>query len=184
MSKTAQLTCFDKKTSLRSTKGFTLVELIIVVSIIAIMTSAIVPSFSNYTKGQVVKQAQEQVVNDLANVQNRALAGNQGTPLNAKYWGIVFSRDSGTYNYVSSTNSTCGGAIVERIVKLPENVVIHLSGADLTRCVAFSLANGDRADTAIAETTIHVKKSGDSTCREIAINSAGLIRKTSVTTCP
>lgn len=180
MSKTAQLTCFDKQSPLLSTKGFTLVELIIVVSIIAIMTSAIVPSFSNYTKGQIIKQAQEQVVNDLANVQNRALAGNQGTlGASTKYWGISFEHGSGTYEYVSTTNSLCTGAITEKKVVLPENVTIHIAGAVPTEklCVPFSLANGDSPGS-----TVRVKNSA--ACRAVTINSAGLIQKTSDVTCP
>lgn len=159
--------------------GFTLVEVIIVVSIISLLTAGLIPSFSNYTKSQTLKQAQEQIVSDLANVQNRALAGEQGAGVTGtKYWGIRFTDGSATYQYFAHTTATCpslGTPQIQRSQTLTGEVEIDISG---TGCVFFSTANGD----ATGLLSINVKESGSSTCRKINVNSAGLITK--ATTCP
>ena len=56
-------------------KGFTLIELLIVVTIMAVLTGALIPSFSKYIDNQNVRQALEQVKDDLRNTQNNALTG-------------------------------------------------------------------------------------------------------------
>ncbi len=158
--------------------GFTLVEIIIVVSIISLLTAGLIPSFSNYTKSQTLKQAQEQIVSDLANVQNRALAGEQGSGVTGtKYWGIRFADGSATYEYFAHTTATCpsGTPNIQKSQTLTGEVEIDISG---TGCVFFSTANGD----ATGLSSINVKETDSSTCRKININSAGLITK--ATTCP
>jgi len=42
-----------------ASKGFTLVELMIVVGILAVVSGIMIPSFSGYTRNQTLKQAQE-----------------------------------------------------------------------------------------------------------------------------
>ena len=56
-------------------KGFTLVELMIVVGILAIVSGIMIPSFSTYTRNQTLKQAQENLKSDLRSAQNKALTG-------------------------------------------------------------------------------------------------------------
>ncbi|MEN9389803.1 MAG: hypothetical protein RLY61_887 [Candidatus Parcubacteria bacterium] len=157
--------------------GFTLVEIIIVVSIISLLTAGLIPSFSNYTKSQTLKQAQEQIVSDLANVQNRALAGEQGEGVTGtKYWGLRFVDGSATYQYFAHTSATCpsGGVNIQRSETLKGEVEVDVTGS---ACVFFSTANGD----ATGLSSVSVKESGSATCKKININSAGLISKA---TCP
>jgi prepilin-type N-terminal cleavage/methylation domain-containing protein len=61
-----------KKTS----PAFTLIELLMVVSIITIISGAIIPSFTGYLKGQTLKNAKEQFKNDLRSIQNKSLTGS------------------------------------------------------------------------------------------------------------
>jgi prepilin-type N-terminal cleavage/methylation domain-containing protein len=153
--------------------GFTLVEVIIVVSIISLLTAGLIPSFSNYTKSQTLKQAQEQIVSDLANVQNRALAGEQGAGVtNTKYWGLRFVDGSSTYQYFAHTTATCPSSApnIQRSQTLTGDVEVDIPA---NGCVFFSTANGD----ATGLSSINIKESGSSTCRKININSAGLITK-------
>ena len=158
--------------------GFTLIEVIIVVSIISLLTAGLIPSFSNYTKSQTLKQAQEKVVSDLANVQNRALAGEQGASVvGTKYWGIRFVDGSNEYEVFAQTTTTCPSTTpyIQRTETLDGNVEIDVS---VTGCVFFSTANGDQSGLG----SISIKETGGSTCRKIDINSAGLITKAQ--TCP
>ena len=73
-------------------KAFTLIELLIVVSLITIITGALLPSFNNYIDAQNVKQAQEQVEDELRTLQNKALNGENASVELAsgqvEYWGV------------------------------------------------------------------------------------------------
>lgn len=157
--------------------GFTLVEVIIVVSIISLLTAGLIPSFSNYTNRQTLNQAQEQIVSDLANVQNRALAGEQGEGVTGttKYWGIRLTDGSLTYEVVANSSNNCTTAVLQRNEKLNGDLVIDVSAAG---CVLFSTANGDRSGL----DSVSVKEASSSTCRKVNINAAGLITKD--TACP
>ena len=56
--------------------GFTMIELLIVVAIMSILTGAILPGFNSYVTNQNLRQAQEQIKNDLRSTQIKALAGS------------------------------------------------------------------------------------------------------------
>lgn len=56
--------------------SFTLIELLMVVSIITIIAGATIPSFTGYLKGQTLKNAKEQFKNDLRSIQNKSLTGS------------------------------------------------------------------------------------------------------------
>jgi len=76
-------------------KAFTLIELLLVVSIMTIVAGITIPSFTGYMKNQTLKNAQEQFKSDLRSVENLALTGSKydtaisvGT---AKYWVMKWS---------------------------------------------------------------------------------------------
>ncbi|OGD94077.1 hypothetical protein A2697_03670 [Candidatus Curtissbacteria bacterium RIFCSPHIGHO2_01_FULL_41_44] len=58
--------------------GFSLIELLIVISIFGITASVITASFLNFERNQRLKNAALQLKNDLRLVQNNALSGNKG----------------------------------------------------------------------------------------------------------
>ena len=66
--------------------GFTLIELLIVVSIISVLTGSILPSFNTYITNQNLRQAQEQVKNDMKSTQIKALAGAFSDDSNIKFF--------------------------------------------------------------------------------------------------
>jgi prepilin-type N-terminal cleavage/methylation domain-containing protein len=81
--------------------SFTLIELLMVVSIITILAGATIPSFTGYLKGQTLKNAKEQFKNDLRSIQNKSLTGSlsdqnivgggvnsPGSPV--RYWIVKF----------------------------------------------------------------------------------------------
>lgn len=88
-------------------RGFTLVELLIAITIMLIMAGAMIPSFSGYLKSQTLKQSQEKLKSDIRSIQNKALTGALydktvdvgGTARQVTHWGIRFNNGSSTYNY-------------------------------------------------------------------------------------
>ena len=170
-------------------KGFTLVELMIVVGILAIVSGIMIPSFSSYTRNQTLKQAQENLKSDLRSVQNRAMTGTgadtsiNGNP--ALYWTVLYSDVSGsngTYSfYLTASNSCTVNATLQQTVTLPPSISIVSSGA---HCLLFSLEDGSvferNASTGltvpIPDTTISLRHSSDTaTIKSILVNKAGLI---------
>ena len=183
-----------QKTAQILQEGFTMVELLVVVSIIAIMTGALIPSFAGYTKNQALRQAQEMVVNDLYTVQNNALAGKKafdGTTTN--FWGLRFNNGGGVaqneYEYVTgstgSTSTDCSNAVSQKKVSLGDDIKVKGTMGS-PKCVFFSLANGDSGNTS-GDVIVQVQRiNGGTACYEITTNKYGLIiRKQDINlTCP
>lgn len=152
--------------------AFTMIELLVVVSIMTILTGAMIPSFASYIRDQNIKQALEQVKSDLRTVQNNALTDSvpNGIPLTSPlYWGVFF--DAGTPNYyyfVTSQNSSCDPGDVDinqdRKFILPKSVV---PVADY--CLFFDFANGNVS----GESYIALTDTNSISC--IKVNTVGLI---------
>ena len=80
-------------------KAFTFIELLISVSIIIIITGALIPSFSGYIRKQPGKNERFQFINDIRSMQNKALTGSlsdknisgvPGTTIYPKYWVLKY----------------------------------------------------------------------------------------------
>lgn len=163
-------------------RGFTLVEILLVVSIIAVLSAFLIPGFSNYTESQSIKQGIEIVKSDLRTAQNKALTGVNSYSASADYWGIkIYSDAAENYRFFYSTqNSSCDDADITTAnlsQKLPGDVaVLGESGT----CVFFSRKNGDTnlvGDNG-GDSRIHVGKSDtsiDDACQGVEVNSAGMI---------
>lgn len=150
-------------------KAFTLAELLISVSVIVILSGALIPSFVGYIRNQNLKQAKEQIKSDLRTIQNNALTDS--IPLgtladDSMYWGVSFNAGSDTYYYfVSNTDSSCDGMQDEdKSYKLTEDIT-----AVADYCVFFSFNNG----SATGSTYVAVTNGKNTEC--ININEAGLI---------
>ncbi|HAI62801.1 MAG: Type IV pilus transmembrane protein FimT [candidate division WWE3 bacterium GW2011_GWF2_41_45] len=172
-------------------KGFTLVELMIVVSILAIVSGIMIPSFSSYTRNQTLKQAQENLKSDLRSLQNRALTGTgsdmllNGLP--AKYWAVSYSSTPGyntTYSFYLTSTGVCSttdpASSIQQTVTLPANVTISSSSA---HCLLFSMEDGSVLEKNIAgviapitDTTIKLFHTSSTTSKDILINRAGMIK--------
>ena len=176
--------------------GFTLVELLITITIIAIATAAIIPSFSSFIRNQNVKQAQEQLKSDLRNVQNKALTGALSDATIGTnpvlYWGIRFTAGTGTGSpryetFISAVNTTCpSGAIPAAQLQGYAEVTTDLQvKATNNRCIYFSISNGDISTVNFPAQQVIVGYingvNGD--CRRILFNSNGLIYTTTSVAC-
>jgi prepilin-type N-terminal cleavage/methylation domain-containing protein len=151
--------------------GFTLVELLVVVSILVILTATMIPSFTNYSDSQNIKQAQEAIKNDLRLVQNRALTQSYppgDTNRTAQYWGISFTQGSNIYTTLANDEANCDTPMYSvPSVPLSSDVT-----AKETMCVLFSLGNGDPTNSATVGVTL---KQGSDDKAIVCTNPAGLI---------
>ncbi|OGC47613.1 hypothetical protein A2886_02390 [candidate division WWE3 bacterium RIFCSPHIGHO2_01_FULL_42_13] len=159
-------------------RGFTLVELLLVVSLIAVLSSFLIPGFSNYIDNQNIRQAQEIVKSDLRTVQNNALSGVGSSSSSVLYWGLkISSQNASNYGFfkaAAANSSACSSATIEQTsVDLPGAVVIR-DGAGA--CVFFNLRNGDATVVNLPNSTIKLGPAGVTACDGVQINSAGMIR--------
>lgn len=192
----------SRKNALSNSQGFTLVELLVVISIIALLTGAIIPSFSNYIKNQNLRQAQEQLKSDLRTTQNKALTGT-GTDTTVKYWGVHLLDGSNFYYTFSSTSNTAACPATFDLGSKPSEWLTYTKSDNLTAgatidingtnaCLYFS--NDTSATTFVTSnfqtctgtlsitsspapnnfTCLNVTLNGNS--KQIGINSQGLIR--------
>lgn len=78
--------------------AFTLIELLITMSILAIMSAMVFPGLNNFAENQRVQQQTLNVVSDIELVKNKALAGayTTGSTPTAANWAIGFCLNSET----------------------------------------------------------------------------------------
>lgn len=69
------MTCLSRAKQSLSNRGFSMLELIIVVAIMAIMAAVIVSGFSRYAKGQQFKTETGLAAEDMVGQRSRSLAG-------------------------------------------------------------------------------------------------------------
>lgn len=161
-------------------KGFTLIELMVVVSILAIVSGIMIPSFSTYTRNQTLKQAQENFKSDLRSIQNRALTGaSSDVTLGGnlvKYWGVNFVANSSTYTSLIASSAACAGGTTQLVqtFSLPATVSFSSTSGG---CYLFSMDDGSIYNTSgsrIGTVPIDLVNTSSAT-RTVTINGAGLI---------
>ena len=164
--------------------GFTLVELLIVVVIVSLLTGALIPSFSSYIKNQNLKQAQQTLLSDLRNVQNKAMTGTASST-GVNYWGInIPNASASSYTYFASefnTSCTPGGIYTNQGNSQPLVSPITINNSQ--GCLFFSIENGDAnfvglpacpAGQLTGMTCINICDSATS-CKYVGMNANGLI---------
>lgn len=181
------------------TVGFTLVELLVSISVIALIAGFMLPGFTGYIQKQSIKQAQEQIKNDLRTAQNRALAGVRSSAYGVNYWGILFPVTSSTYTFFTSaaagpTGVNCVSGAYEIGDTLNGGSVIK-NGA---KCIFFDVKNGNAyflngttgspaicndADRNSCSISVGQPDSSGATCMGVKVNSTGLIWNVSGVNC-
>ena len=108
---------------MKYTTGFTLVELLIATTIVALLTAITIPAFLRFSARQELSQGVAGVKTDLRTVQNRAVSAIDrkvgGTDF--YWWGIEFTAGEGDYDFVKSSNlnNPDDGVTVVRTKSLP-----------------------------------------------------------------
>lgn len=105
---------------MKPSSGFTLVELLLVVSIITILAAVSLPAFSGFQKSQTLNDSAKKLKSDLRYIQNKSLSS-----VNGKAWGVHLTNNSSSYQffycipdslsyeeYLFSVTSRCTGSTV------------------------------------------------------------------------
>ena len=157
----------------REPKAFTLIELMIVVTIITIVSGAFIPAFSKYIRNQNLKQAREQLKSDFRNIQNKALTGALSDqqigspPQKMEFWGISFTANLPNYTFfISPTDVNCENISNQGTANFSDDIV-----AKETKCVFFSVKNG--GITGVSPVTIGYLDKDEN--EVINFNATGLI---------
>jgi len=176
---------------LDNNKGFTFVELLIVVSLITLIVGASLPRFNSYIKTQNLKQAAEQIASDLRTAQNKALSGVLSSEPPVAYWGAFPS--SGSLSVSFNTFSELGVAQSnnEEASTLPGDLVIRndfLILFDMFKGEGHTLSGSPTSVTRCNSTgsncRIIVGSADASVCSSISVNSAGAVIIQGGVSCP
>lgn len=103
---------------LDSKKGFSLVELMIVIALIGIIAGIAVPSYQSYTRKSNFKSAVREVTSDLFYAKERGISENRN-------YRVSFTVDSGTY-LVQRETTTAGTyeTVQTRDISLGDNIKV------------------------------------------------------------
>jgi prepilin-type N-terminal cleavage/methylation domain-containing protein len=150
-------------------KAFTLIELLMVVSILTIVAGITIPSFTGYMKNQTLKNAQDQFKSDLRSVQNLALTGSKydtsvtynSITSPAKYWVLKWNNAGSTYtsyliydfiakgsSYTAICASLSGSSVTQTSYNLPSGVTFLKSkllaseSVCTNECIFFNMFDG------------------------------------------
>lgn len=171
--------------------AFTLIELLIVISLIIMMTGVLLPGFSNYIDNQNTRQAAKFVQDYFRTVQNKALSGENilqqdGAGDTVLYWGVKADRDSGVLTeFVSVNNSSSCSQAPERLLesvssKIPGNNLILSS----SRCIYFDFKAADTTSVVGNTIIIGPEDATGNICRSIVVNTNGRIDIAAGVGCP
>ncbi|NMB91600.1 prepilin-type N-terminal cleavage/methylation domain-containing protein [candidate division WWE3 bacterium] len=167
--------------------AFTLIELLLVVTIISIISVGVIPAFTSYIRNQNLKQAQEQIKSDLRSTQNKALTGSLsdqfiGSAL-MKFWGIKFTNNSSTYDFfISSVDDSCPINYVQGQYqgngKLSNNLRIQNFNEGQSGCLFFNVQDGGISSPGFGSAGSVVVGYSVSEVKNVFFNSSGLIYST------
>ena len=164
-------------------KGFSFIELLIVVSLITLISGAALPGFNSYIKNQNLKQSAEQVSSDLRTVQNKALGGvlSSSEPRVA-YWGASSSAES---SFISSNTFSESGSAQsnnEESPNLPGDLVIRNNSLilfDMFKGNGYTLSGSPlsitRCNAAGSNCRIVVGLADATNCSAVLVNTTGAI---------
>jgi Tfp pilus assembly protein FimT len=140
-----------------STSALTLIELIITITIFALVTAVVIPAFSNFNQRQQLTRAVEQVRTDLRAMQSQAVSGAEGSQ-----WAVIFNAGADTYQM----GQYAAGSLVDPQTKnVPGDVDLTTSPA-----VVFDRLTGESVN---GQHQINLSLSG--TTRTVTVNSGGNI---------
>lgn len=152
---------------MKKQKGFNLIEILLVISIIFIIVSIVSPNLSEFKKQQTLKNTTEDIVSLLNEARNNTIASKNSTNYGVRFWedkAILFIGTS----YIDSTDNK--QIDFDPYVKISED-----DGLDLNNSideVVFSRLTGDTINYG----TIKVELVSDSSrYKIISINNIGII---------
>jgi prepilin-type N-terminal cleavage/methylation domain-containing protein len=130
---------FQKKSDIRW-PGFTLIELIIVVSCLAILLAIVLPGIKNFQMKKDLTNTAEEIIGTLRLAQTKAVNSEQ-----VSKWGVYFDKTTSPQKYVLFKGNTYASRDVsfDRIYLLPSSIEITtISLAGGSQEVVFERING------------------------------------------
>jgi len=90
-------------------RGYSIIELLIVVVIMGLLAAIVIPSFSNFQQNQDLKLSAEEMASNIRLAQSRSLSGSKGTTCAAtdKLMGWYFAVQSGVLQNTYSIAGAC-----------------------------------------------------------------------------
>lgn len=101
----------NRNSTIHFKRGFTLIELIVVITLFGITSTLITASYITFERNQRIRNATQTLKNDLRLVQNKALAGDKGAnsecPVTSTLvgWYVTFNISPATYTYSGACNT-------------------------------------------------------------------------------
>ncbi|MFH1295141.1 MAG: type II secretion system protein [bacterium] len=135
-----------------SAGGFTLVEVLAAVGVLAVGSLAFLPAFTNANKERNLQQSVENARDALANARNRALTGvnNPGAGNIYRYSGVKFTAGNANYELFRSVNAdtpTCinpnANGVSDGVKGFASGVVSRIPPAESPTCVFFEFSSGN-----------------------------------------
>ncbi|MEK7595830.1 MAG: type II secretion system protein [Patescibacteria group bacterium] len=167
-------------------KGFTLVELLVAVSVLLIISAVSIPSFNAYILNQNLKQAQEQLKNGIRDAQNRAITG-----IDAKntlcttqcFWAFRYAQAESVYRIgltdgKDQANCTTLDKLESISPKLNGGALLSTGSGSGSGCVFFEVANADVTPINMESSRlIRLSVPGSSATKCVEINVAGMVKE-------
>lgn len=155
--------------------GYTMIELVVVISIMAIIFTLAIPAFQQFNAPQEFKTASQQIKSDLRTLQNRAVSGvtvsrsGQNTRV---YWTIRVLNNASTYEIAACEKSATNvdsylECTDKETVRLNSKFKINVASAYTGYILQFAPVNGTIAVYDAARTTTDFDTTGN-----MPINSA------------
>ncbi len=153
---------------MKTNKGFTLIQLIIVIAILTILVAVMIPSLTKFRNAQALKNTTDDIVSLLNNARLNTISS-----LNSNYYSVHFesaravSFTGGTFAEPNSSNKVI---TFNTAVTIPASGGINLNGGGSN--VSFTRLTGDTTQYG----TIVVQLKSDSTQKKtITINKTGAV---------
>ena len=107
-------------------KGFTLIEMLVAISIIIIISAFMVPNFRENETGTTLIRVAQQVVQDIREAQNMSLSSKEYNGNVYEYYGVYFDKQSlpSSYYIFASENSVYNSGEEIKTKQLEKNITI------------------------------------------------------------
>lgn len=130
-------------------KSFTLLEVLIVISILAILTTLVTGFYRNYAKNVELDAVAKEIIAELKFAREKAIAGEDD-----RYWGIHFiNSTSDSYELFSNTSASYTGATITQTIFLPGAIIFTTPGEGVNLDVIFNKITGTTNANAITITS-------------------------------